>query len=519
MNNCVYPKSNVRTPTADNSNMQPSNKIEYYSAPSSAVDSTFTLSQNKRKLTYSEPASIHKKLCLSPTPTSTPVSSGSSRTILSDCSLTYLDTMPTNINKLCDSYNSTSSNNEAIESSDSETETSSSDSPVKIENFYANWRKNFEEWLLVKNPKKYNEFKNYIKFNNGNLNSIDSQHNRSLSDSVVSKDNKSIRNKINQYLVTKPNFNSKISKKFKNKGSESILNNIIRKTSITNHISSKHSLREVAHKASNTSSLISPMLADRKQTTSTSKKSVKLPSITEILIPGIGFSDKRSISESSVDSSSSSVFSECSKQYDTSSDSIATDDSSSFSNAHTYAHITVGSSVLPSSSNNLSVFKTYQNSTLAQPFSPKLHSNFANSNNRGENFLPSAISTSSGILPEPLGQNKVSSFEESKSKVNIPSLSKKPKSPRKQKASNHSKRTCLSCGSNQSPCWRPSWNLSEGQLCNSCGLRYKKTGARCVSETCLRIPAKGEFNLIKSKANNKVCDYKCLKCGSGIEVK
>ncbi|ONH68991.1 Transcriptional regulatory protein ASH1 [Cyberlindnera fabianii] len=89
------------------------------------------------------------------------------------------------------------------------------------------------------------------------------------------------------------------------------------------------------------------------------------------------------------------------------------------------------------------------------------------------------------------------------------------------------KRVCISCGTDQSPCWRPSWSVTAGQLCNSCGLRYKKTGARCVEKSCCRIPAKGEWLAMESrgkveltKENGEKCiAYKCLHCGGEVEVK
>lgn len=87
-------------------------------------------------------------------------------------------------------------------------------------------------------------------------------------------------------------------------------------------------------------------------------------------------------------------------------------------------------------------------------------------------------------------------------------------------SSNASKRRCISCGNDNSPCWRPSWSPSAGQLCNSCGLRYKKTNARCVSKSCGRIPAKGEWATMKNLAvrvNGKMC-YSCLACGGHVEV-
>lgn len=93
------------------------------------------------------------------------------------------------------------------------------------------------------------------------------------------------------------------------------------------------------------------------------------------------------------------------------------------------------------------------------------------------------------------------------------------KSPSKQ---SHPPRVCLSCGSDQSPCWRPSWSTKDGQLCNSCGLRYKKTAARCLNDDCRKIPAKGEWSLMQTKGISKFDDgtegYGCLECGHRVEV-
>ncbi|ODQ68527.1 hypothetical protein NADFUDRAFT_63949 [Nadsonia fulvescens var. elongata DSM 6958] len=87
------------------------------------------------------------------------------------------------------------------------------------------------------------------------------------------------------------------------------------------------------------------------------------------------------------------------------------------------------------------------------------------------------------------------------------------------------RRQCISCGSDQSPCWRPSWSTAAGQLCNSCGLRYKKTNARCLVETCGRIPAKGEWVVMKNaalkdgtEAGGGELKYRCLYCGGNVEV-
>lgn len=104
-----------------------------------------------------------------------------------------------------------------------------------------------------------------------------------------------------------------------------------------------------------------------------------------------------------------------------------------------------------------------------------------------------------------------------------PKLPSPPPDSPEDKAVNPHRRRCISCGSDQSPCWRPSWSTTAGQLCNSCGLRYKKTGARCVSANCGRIPAKGEWVTMKrhaaaEAAGSNEIKYTCLACGGVVEV-
>ncbi|KAG0670887.1 DNA-binding transcription repressor [Maudiozyma exigua] len=92
----------------------------------------------------------------------------------------------------------------------------------------------------------------------------------------------------------------------------------------------------------------------------------------------------------------------------------------------------------------------------------------------------------------------------------------------------HPNRTCLSCHSNDSPCWRPSWSSrKQDQLCNSCGLRYKKTHTRCLNDSCRKIPTKSELNIMKSNgfAQDYVNGldglregYRCLFCNTITET-
>ncbi|CCC66823.1 hypothetical protein NCAS_0A02650 [Naumovozyma castellii] len=83
-------------------------------------------------------------------------------------------------------------------------------------------------------------------------------------------------------------------------------------------------------------------------------------------------------------------------------------------------------------------------------------------------------------------------------------------------------RKCVSCHSSDSPCWRPSWSkMKYDQLCNSCGLRFKKTHTRCLNESCLKIPTKGELSIMKANGMEtqyvearkaSVEGYRCLFC-------
>ncbi|ANB13827.1 DNA-binding transcription repressor ASH1 [Sugiyamaella lignohabitans] len=130
----------------------------------------------------------------------------------------------------------------------------------------------------------------------------------------------------------------------------------------------------------------------------------------------------------------------------------------------------------------------------------------------------------------PTGLSQEDDDRDDHAHIHNPRLPSPPESPQLSANSNSQltleqytnsiKRRCISCGSDQSPCWRPSWSASAGQLCNSCGLRYKKTGARCLSAKCGRIPAKGEWAAMKSVAVRVggQLHYSCLWCGDEVEV-
>lgn len=95
-------------------------------------------------------------------------------------------------------------------------------------------------------------------------------------------------------------------------------------------------------------------------------------------------------------------------------------------------------------------------------------------------------------------------------------------------SSRKSHRVCLSCHNTDSPCWRPSWSGKKTeQLCNSCGLRYKKTKTRCLNMDCRKIPTKSELLIMKSNGEVEVTEengevkvgLSCLFCNNITETK
>ncbi|GBC09736.1 hypothetical protein RclHR1_09070008 [Rhizophagus clarus] len=81
------------------------------------------------------------------------------------------------------------------------------------------------------------------------------------------------------------------------------------------------------------------------------------------------------------------------------------------------------------------------------------------------------------------------------------------------KESSSKVKVCASCRTKSTPCWRPGWS-TDLMLCNSCGLRYKKTKCVCVNPECRYIPLKSEYNaMFKKPKNGDSPDPKrCCKC-------
>ncbi|KAG0279537.1 DNA-binding transcription repressor [Linnemannia exigua] len=87
-----------------------------------------------------------------------------------------------------------------------------------------------------------------------------------------------------------------------------------------------------------------------------------------------------------------------------------------------------------------------------------------------------------------------------------------PKKPAKARESKAATKKCEACGASETPCWRPGYT-AHSALCNSCGLRYKKSNVFCAKVGCKYIPLKTEYaameaERVKSGRAHLVC-HKC----------
>ncbi|KAF9147255.1 DNA-binding transcription repressor [Linnemannia schmuckeri] len=92
------------------------------------------------------------------------------------------------------------------------------------------------------------------------------------------------------------------------------------------------------------------------------------------------------------------------------------------------------------------------------------------------------------------------------------SSSVSPKKPVKTRESKATTKKCEACGASETPCWRPGYT-AHSALCNSCGLRYKKSNVFCAKVGCKYIPLKTEYaameaERVKSGRAHLVC-HKC----------
>lgn len=87
-----------------------------------------------------------------------------------------------------------------------------------------------------------------------------------------------------------------------------------------------------------------------------------------------------------------------------------------------------------------------------------------------------------------------------------------PKKAAKVRESKATTKKCEACGASETPCWRPGYT-AHSALCNSCGLRYKKSNVFCAKVGCKYIPLKTEYaameaERVKSGRAHLVC-HKC----------
>lgn len=80
-------------------------------------------------------------------------------------------------------------------------------------------------------------------------------------------------------------------------------------------------------------------------------------------------------------------------------------------------------------------------------------------------------------------------------------------------------RRCLSCRTTRSPAWRPAWAGAPAcsYLCNSCGLRWRKTHMRCTRNECQYVPLRmltHDVAVVPSVAGAETCPA----CGGRIAV-
>ncbi|KAF9358489.1 DNA-binding transcription repressor [Mortierella sp. AD094] len=73
-----------------------------------------------------------------------------------------------------------------------------------------------------------------------------------------------------------------------------------------------------------------------------------------------------------------------------------------------------------------------------------------------------------------------------------------PKKTPKAKEGKMTTKRCEACGASETPCWRPGYT-AHSALCNSCGLRYKKSNVFCAKVGCKYIPLKTEYAAMEAE--------------------
>ncbi|KAG0355111.1 DNA-binding transcription repressor [Gamsiella multidivaricata] len=81
-----------------------------------------------------------------------------------------------------------------------------------------------------------------------------------------------------------------------------------------------------------------------------------------------------------------------------------------------------------------------------------------------------------------------------------------------------SSKHCEACGANDTPCWRPGYIVNT-VLCNSCGLRYKKSNVFCTKVECKYIPLKTEYASMEADRVKHERDHLvCIQCKGRVAL-
>ncbi|KAF9393626.1 DNA-binding transcription repressor [Mortierella sp. AD011] len=91
-----------------------------------------------------------------------------------------------------------------------------------------------------------------------------------------------------------------------------------------------------------------------------------------------------------------------------------------------------------------------------------------------------------------VGNVQSSSSTKKAAKMALDQSGSTPKKAPKPKEGKMTTKRCEACGASETPCWRPGYT-AHSALCNSCGLRYKKSNVFCAKVGCKYIPLKTEY--------------------------
>ncbi|KAG0237083.1 DNA-binding transcription repressor [Mortierella sp. GBA43] len=81
-----------------------------------------------------------------------------------------------------------------------------------------------------------------------------------------------------------------------------------------------------------------------------------------------------------------------------------------------------------------------------------------------------------------------------------------------------SSKHCEACGAKETPCWRPGY-IPNTVLCNSCGLRYKKSNVFCTKIQCKYIPLKTEYASMEAERQEHGRDHLiCIQCKGRVAL-